>query len=91
MINKLIIILLILTGFIFIYIDQNKRFKSKMTEKKIVYRYIPRTPQDEMADDIFPSDIFETMFSQPTPWLVSINDLDARRSEEINKYFISQI
>ena len=93
MINKniIIIILLLTMGFIFLYMDQYKRLTNKMTEEKIVYRYIPRTPQDDMIEDIFPSDIFETMFSQPTPWLVSINDLDARRSEEINKYFVSQI
>jgi len=92
MINKSIIIIIILIlGFIFLYIDLYNRFYEKENEEKIVYRYIPRMPEDEMVDQIFPSDIFETMFSQPTPWLVSVNDLDARRSEEINKYFVSQI
>jgi len=90
MINKsIIIIIILLLGFIFFYIDLYNRFKEK--EEKIVYRYVPRMPEDEMVDQIFPSDIFETMFSQPTPWMVSVNDLDARKSEEINKYFVSQI
>jgi hypothetical protein len=93
MINKniIIIILLLIMGFIFLYIDQYKRLSAKMNEQKIVYRYIPRIPADEMNDNIFPSDVFETMFSQPTPWLVSINDLDARKNEELNRYFVSQI
>ncbi len=93
MINKniIIIILLLVMGFIFFYIDQYNRLMLKINEEKIIYRYIPRMPEDELADEIFPTDIFETMFSQPTPWLVSINDLDARRSAEINRYFVSQI
>lgn len=92
MINKsIIIIIIIIIGFIFLYIDLYNRFNEKSNEEKIVYRYVPRMPEDEMVDQIFPSDIFETMFSQPSPWLVSINDLDARKSEEINKYFVSQI
>jgi hypothetical protein len=92
MINKsIIIIILLIFAFIFFYIDLYKRFEEKQNEKKIIYRYIPRMPEDELSDELFPSDIFETMFSQQSPWLVSINDLDARKSEEINKYFVSQI
>jgi hypothetical protein len=89
--RNIIIIIILLIGFTFLYIDMYKRFSEKQKEEKIIYRYVPRMPEDEMVDQIFPSDIFETMFSQPTPWLVSINDLDARKSEEINKYFVSQI
>jgi len=89
--NIVIIILLLTMGFVFLYIDQYNRLTSKKYEEKIIYRYVPRTPEDELNENIFPSDIFETMFSQPSPWLVSINDLDARKSEEINKYFVSQI
>lgn len=89
--NIIIIILLLVIGFVFLYVDQNKKLTSLNKGEKIVYRYVPRTPQDEMSDEVFPSDIFETMFKQPSPWLVSVNNLDARKSEEINKYFVSQI
>jgi hypothetical protein len=89
--NIIIIIIFLTIGFIFLYIDQQKKFESSSKEEKIIYRYVPRSPQEEISEQIFPSDIFETMFSQPTPWLVSVNDLDARKSEEINKYFVSQI
>jgi len=94
MISKYIIIsvLLLIIGFIFLYIDQYKRLinRCKPTEK-IVYRYIPKTPYDEMQEEIFPSDIFKTMFTQPSPWIDDMNDLDARQSKLTNKYFISQI
>jgi hypothetical protein len=93
MINKniIIIVLMLTIGFLFLYIDQYKRLKSQVGEKEVIYRYVPRTPYDELQQELFPSDIFETMFSQPSPWINSVNDLDARKSKEINKYFVSQI
>ena len=94
MISKYIIIsiLLLITGFIFLYIDQYQRLsrRCKPTEK-IVYRYIPKSPSEELAEEIFPSDIFKTMFTQPSPWINAVNDLDARQSNQLQKYFISQI
>ena len=93
MINKniIIIILILIMGFVFLYIDQHKRLTAQRQPEKIIYRYIPRTPDQEMKEEIFPSDIFQTMFTQPSPWINSVNDLDARKSAEINKYFVSQI
>jgi hypothetical protein len=93
MINKniIIIILMLTIGFVFLYIDQYKRLKSQINQEKVVYRYIPKTPYDELQEDIFPSDIFETMFSQPSPWIKSVNDLDATQNKLVNKYFVSQI
>lgn len=78
-------------GFIFLYIDQHKRLTQQRQPEKIIYRYLPRTPEQEMNQEIFPSDIFQTMFSQPSPWINSVNDLDARKGDGINKYFVSQI
>ena len=93
MINKniIIIILILVMGFIFLYIDQHKRLTQQRQPEKIIYRYLPRTPEQEMNQEIFPSDIFQTMFSQPSPWINSVNDLDARKGDGINKYFVSQI
>lgn len=94
MINKdiIIIVILLTTGFVFIYIDLYNRMSNKLKPKeKIVYRYIPRVPYDELQQEIFPTDIIETMFSQPTPWINNFNDLNARQSKLVNKYYISQI
>jgi hypothetical protein len=82
----------ILIGFAILYSDLYFRYKTKATpNEKIEYRYIPRSPKDELDDPVFPSDIFSTMFSQPDPWILSLNDLDTRKRESINKYFISGI
>jgi hypothetical protein len=94
MINKDIIIITILltTGFIFLYMDLYNRLSNKLKPKeKIIYRYVPKIPYDELEQQVFPTDIFETMFSQPTPWINNYNDLNARQSKLVNKYFISQI
>ena len=93
--NKHIIIISILlfVGFLLLYLDLYNRLiaKNQVPSEKIIYRYVPRVPYDELQTEIFPSDIFDSMFSQPTPWINTFNDLDARQSKLINKYFISQI
>ena len=40
---------------------------------------------------VYVSDIFKTMFTQPSPWVGEVNDVDTRKREQINKYFISQM
>jgi hypothetical protein len=94
MISKdiIIIVILLTTGFVFLYIDLYNRMSHKLIPKeKIIYRYVPRGPYDELQQEIFPTDIFETMFSQPTPWINNFDDLNARQSKLVNKYYISQI
>ena len=60
-------------------------------EQKVVYRYIPRTLEEEMETPIYISEIFKTMFSQPSTWIDSTDDDAIRRKENMNKYFISQM
>lgn len=60
-------------------------------EQKIVYRYIPRTLEEEMESPVYISEIFRTMFSQPSTWIDSTDEDAIRRTENINKYFISQM
>jgi hypothetical protein len=90
--NALIGIVLIILGFIIIYIDQYYRNAIKhIPKEKIIYKYLPRSPQEELEQPVFPSDIFSTMFSQPDPWILDLNDLDLRQKNNMNKYFISAI
>lgn len=91
--NVIIISIILFVGFLFLYLDLYNRFKKKedTPTEKIVYKYIPRVPYDELEIEIFPTDIFDTMFSQPSPWINTFNDLDARQAKLTNKYFISQI
>jgi len=59
-------------------------------KQKVVYRYLPRTFEQEQSEPVYVSDIFNTMFSQPSVWTTSINQLDADKTDSINKYFITQ-
>ena len=89
---KSIILLLIFLGIILVSVEI-VRIKAGLIEQKpkIIYRYIPRTFEEEQLDPIYISDIFETMFSQPSPWVGSIRTYDRRKQEKINGYFISQL
>lgn len=62
----------------------------KCDNQKVVYRYLPRTFEMDQENPQMVTDIFRTMFSQPSPWVNSVNTYDERKYEEINKYFISQ-
>jgi hypothetical protein len=60
------------------------------TKEKIIYRYIPRSLKEEQKEPISVSEIFGPMFNQPSTWIGGLNDLDTRKRESINQYFISQ-
>ncbi len=89
-----IILLIFFFGILFAAVGVTKiRWESKLSENynKIIYRYIPRTFEEEQ---LFPppvSDVFETMFSQPDPWVTSMRTYDIRKQENINRYFVSQL
>ena len=59
-------------------------------EPQVIYKYIPRTLEEEETQPIYVSQIFKTMFTQPSVWINSIQDDYFRKQEDINKYFISQ-
>ena len=89
---KIIILIVLFIGAIFIAIEVTK-ISTDLSKKhpKVIYRYIPRTFEEEQEDPVPVSDIFETMFSQPSPWVGSIRTYDRRKQENINKYFVSQL
>ncbi len=60
-------------------------------KERIIYRYIPRSFENEQSNEANVTDIFNVMFTQPSPWIASINDVDFRKQEAINKFFISQV
>lgn len=59
-------------------------------EQKIIYKYLPRTLEEEETEPIYVSQIFAPMFTQPSVWIDSIFEDDKRKNEKLNKYFISQ-
>jgi hypothetical protein len=62
----------------------------KCPKEKIIYKYIPRTFEEDQDEPVYVSDIFQTMFTQDSPWVRSINSIDSRQQESINNFFISQ-
>jgi hypothetical protein len=75
----------------FIIVDVIRQSKNLEKNKNtIIYRFIPKTFEEEQMYPVYPSDIFETMFSQPSPWIMSIREYDRRKQENINQYFINQ-
>jgi hypothetical protein len=85
--GKGIFILLLMTGigFLILYFTSNNN-----TEPKVIYKYLPRTLDEEESEPVFASEIFKTMFTQPSVWINSTYDNTIRRTEVPNKYFISQ-
>lgn len=67
------------------------RTEKKCPQNKVIYRFIPRTLEEELSAPAYVSDIFKTMFSQPSPWITSIDNMMLRKKEDINQFFISQI
>jgi len=67
------------------YVNQVK----KCPPPKIEYRYVPRTFEQEQENPVKVSELYHTMFTQPTPWVGGILS-DASKNSEINRYFISQ-
>lgn len=57
---------------------------------QVIYRYIPKSFEEEQDEPVYVSDIFKSMFVNIDPWVKSTTSFDTRKTEEINKYFISQ-
>jgi len=86
-----VLFILFITGVILIAINITKDLTPTCQKQKIIYRYIPRSFEEEQAEPVYVSDIFRAMFTQPSTWVGEVNDLDTRNKSNINKYFISQM
>ncbi|AYV77432.1 MAG: hypothetical protein Dasosvirus2_28 [Dasosvirus sp.] len=85
-----VLILIIFIGIIFITINL-VRTDQTCPPNKIIYRYIPRTLDEETQSPAYASDIFKSMFMEPSPWINSVDSMILRKREDINEFFISQI
>ena len=84
------IIIIFIIGIIFLTVYFMSTSEVSKCNKKIVYKYIPRTLEEEETEPIYVSQIFAPMFTQPSVWIDSIYEDDKRKTENLNKYFISQ-
>jgi len=67
-------------------VENNK----KCSQERIIYRYIPRTFEEDQNEPVYVTDIFHTMFNNPSPWVRSIGNIDRKKLSELNKFFIKQ-
>ena len=90
-ITKGFCIILLMIGIIMLavyYLTNGELTKS--CENKVIYKYIPKTLAEEQTSPYFVSEIFSAMFEQGSVWIDSIDELQDRKREVLNKYFISQ-
>jgi|LauGreDrversion4_2_1035121.scaffolds.fasta_scaffold2119561_1 hypothetical protein len=91
-IAKGLIILVLILGIILLTVFfVSKGEISKKCDPTIVYKYLPRTLEEEQTEPIYVTQIFKTMFTQPSIWIDSTYQDTIRRTEQINKYFITQL
>lgn len=86
---KNIILIFIFIGLLLIITNLYKQ-NNVCPDQQIIYKYIPRTFEEENDEPVYPSDIFKTMFTQQSPWVRSVQGSDAKKKEVINQYFVSQ-
>jgi len=84
-----ILITLLIIGVILMTMELTRNSFAKCTEKT-TYKYIPRTIQEEADDPVFVTDVFKSMFEDPSPWVISSFDINRKKQEAINQYFASQ-
>jgi len=89
MISKITLMIMIFAGILLITINIVKS-EQKCPKQQIIYRYIPRTFEEEQDDPVYVSDIFKTMFSQQSPWVYSVSNIDRKKEETMMNYFVSQ-
>lgn len=92
---KSILLCILIIGVIFLSSSvamdiTKKNMEQKMGSDNIVYKYVPRTLVEEQEEPVYVSDIFNAMFTQPSTWIKSMNDVDNRKRESINQFFASQ-
>lgn len=90
MILGIILLLCVMSAIISITVTIIK-LNTNPPKTKIIYRYMPRTFEEEQNNQPLVSDIFKTMFTDQTPWVNSVMSYDERKQEAINKYYVSQI
>lgn len=87
---KMILILILFIGIICIVVEL-VRVTNKCPEQQIIYRYIPRTFEEEQNEPVLATDVFKSMFLEESPWIASMQDAERRKMEQVNTYFIDQL
>lgn len=87
--SRVSVLAIIFIGIIFIILNIAKNTREPPVTE-IQYVHVPVTTDGEQAFNAYPSDIFESMFSQPSPWVISNENFDRLKQAQVNRFFISQ-
>lgn len=88
-ISRITILVIIFIGIVLLIVSIVKNTRDP-PETMIEYVYVPVTTDGEQAFNAYPSDIFASMFSKREPWVISNENFDRMKQDQINKYFVSQ-
>jgi len=87
---KILLFCILIIGVIFVSVEITKT-SFICPKEKVVYKYLPKTLEEAEKEPDYVTDIFRSMFLEPSPWVVSLSDINKRKQEAINRYFVSQI
>uniref|UniRef100_A0A6C0J501 Uncharacterized protein n=1 Tax=viral metagenome TaxID=1070528 RepID=A0A6C0J501_9ZZZZ len=85
---KLLLIIIMFAGILSVTVGYVNQLK-KCPPPKIEYRYIPRTFEQEQDNPVKVSELYNTMFTQPTPWIKGITESKSKNTDP-NRYYITQ-
>ena len=86
---KLIFIVILFIGIMFMTINIVKD-SHKCQKKEIIYRYIPRTFDEEQEDPVYVSDVMKTLFSLKSPWIYNVADIEIHKQASIRDFIANQ-
>ena len=64
----------------------------KCPPNKVIYRYIPRTLDEEINSPVSTSEIYKKMFEYDSPWVKATKNIDSdiNINDNNSSYYISQ-
>jgi hypothetical protein len=85
---KLVASLLFLIGVTLVVITLSQE-TSRCPPPQVEYRFVPRTFKESQETPIKVSEIFDSMFEKPSPFMNRISGREVTKSN-INRFFVSQ-
>lgn len=77
-------------GILFMTINIVKN-ESKCENKQIIYRYIPRTFEEDQEDPVYVSDIYVNMFNNQSPWIYNVADIEIKKQESMRDFIVNSM
>ena len=88
-ISRIAILTVVFLGILLLVVSIVKN-KKDPPQTVTEYVHVPVTTDGEQAFNTYPSDIFQSMFSNREPWAISNENFDRDRQSQINRYFVNQ-